>query len=244
MTFKHALVALLLIALCSACTFNTETSQQSSPAAEATIASMLKEDHEAIYEDASIKMKSHVSKEDFINVANLHKNVYGKIVDAKLNDESGGTFESSGTVIYHYEVKNEQGETFNLKNEYLNGHLLKSFFEEPDWREEPAFIRELVTPVRQMVFSREGQKIFELFDQKFPLDQIQALANTIADTFEGGTPRYKYNWTDDDEHGKLMVGFVYAYEGKGTVDYRFYVEKGQYPLAGIYYTPDPNTKIP
>ena len=226
------------------CSFNAETSQDSTTGVEANIALFIKGDYKAIYEDGSVEMKSYVSEEDFINISVLQEKMHGRMAKAELINETTGKYRTSVTNIYTYKMTSESGKAFTYKVELLRGHLLKGFLEEPDWSEESTFTKELVAPVAGLVKTKNAQEIYELLGEEFPLRDVENLINRVADDIEGVNSLYEYTWTDNDANGDMMVAFVYAYEGKGYLEYRFYIQDDNYPLAGIFFTPDTTTKLP
>jgi hypothetical protein len=235
---------MMLFLLLWSCSFNTEISNDAQSATKKDIENLLDGKYDAIYENASIEMKNFVSKEIYLNMAILQENMYGKMVDAKVKNEKPGNYQSSATTIFEYELKNKNGEIFSLSTEYLNGHLLKSNINVSEWRKESDFIKNLVIPIKSSIFEQDSKKIFELLEKTYPLEQIESLLKTISETCKDIPSRYRTSWTNNDKTGKMMVAFVYAYEGKGELEYKFYIEKNNYPFAGIYFTPDQNIKLP
>lgn len=224
------------------CTLNTEVSQDAQTGAENSLANLLEENYEALYEDASIELKNHVDEDIFLDVLKLQEKTSGKWAEAKLVNETTGTYNSNMTNIYEYELSNEAGEKFKYTAEFLKGHLLRHFIEEPDFRPEPAFVKELVGPVAALVTAEDATAIYGLLDGRYPVAQVQSLVQRIKQDVSNADSRYVYFWTDNDDNGDMMVAFVYAYEGKGYLEYRFFI-KDEYPLAGIFFSPDSSAKL-
>lgn len=235
---------LVICFLLISCGVDTELAQNSSQASKDFIAAYLKGDYKSIYENASIEMKAHVPEDIYLNVVNLQEKVHGKMVNAELQHESTGKYNISATNVYHYTLKNEAGEEYVLTAEFLRGHLLKSNIEPPDWSIESDFVKGLVAPVAEVLQQRNYSEIHQMMDEQFPLEQIESVMQKIAETCDGVAHRYDSSWTDNDSKGKMMVAFVYAYEGKGYLEYRFYIEDDNYPLAGIFFNPDEDVKLP
>ncbi len=232
------------ILILASCTVNTETSQDVTTAADAFISNFENENYDAIYEDASVSMKQYVSKDVFLNITNLQKKLYGKMGSATLKNESSGSYKSSGTNVYVYSLTDGNGETLTMTAEFLNGHLLKNHIDGPKWGKESDFIKGLVEPVANSVNGRDYQKVYELLDEKYPLDQVQSLIDQIMVECDSVPNKFESTWMDNDKSGKMMIAFVYGYEGKGFLDFRFFVEEDSYPFAGFYFTPDAEVRIP
>lgn len=241
---KNITLALIASLFFASCSLQTEKNKNPTESSDEFITNYLKGNYDAIYEDGSIEMKAHVPKELFLNIADLQEKIYGKMEDASLKNETSGKYNSSTTNVYHYTLKNGKGEVFNLTAEFLKGHLLKNHIDESPWGNESDFAKGLVTPVAALIMETNYQEIHELLDKKYPIDQVQSLIQTISETCNGSPSKYESSWTDSDENNKMMVAFVYGYEGKGYLEYRFYVEESDYPLAGIFFTPDTETKLP
>jgi len=242
---KKIISTFIISLLLTSCSIHTETNQNSSITSKAFIANLLKGDYETIYEDGSGEMKSHVSKQMFLNIASLQGKLNGKMVDAQLLDQTSGEYRSASTKIYHYQLKNETGETFYLTAEFLRGHLLKNHIEEEaQWGNESDFVKSLVSPVANIVRDQNFNELYKLFDERYPLDTVKSLTQKIAADCDGIPNQYASYWVGNDESGKMFVAFEYAYESKGYLEYRFYIEGENYPFAGIYFSPDQETKLP
>ncbi len=227
----------------SACNFNTEVSQDPATAAEQNLDHLLAGDYEAIYADASTIMKNYVSEEVFLAIVEMQEQLNGELVEARLLEESTGRYQEQVTQKYEYEITNAKGEKINYSAEFLNGHLLKHFLEEPDWREEPELAHKLVSPVADLVAAENAQAVYQLLEGKYPEAQVQSLLQQINRNTAGANSRYLYHWTDNDENNQMMVAFVYAYQAKGTLEYRFYI-KEDYPFAGLFFNPDSSIQLP
>lgn len=241
---KHLVLIFSVFLLCISCNIETETSQDPSEASKEFIAKYIKGDYAAIYEDGSIEMKAYISKEVFLNTAKLQEKICGKIKESKLEKKSTENYQTKIVHTYDYLLSNEKGEKYNLTASFLNGHLLKNLIKEPKWKDESDIAKELVSPIIDLIKEKNYDKIYELLGKKYPLDQIKSLIQQISKECDGTANRYESSWMDNDKSGKMMVAFVYAYEGKGYLDYRFYIEKNKYPFAGIFFTPDSAVKLP
>lgn len=226
-----------------ACTFNSELSQDPQTAAKNNLANLLEGNYTAIYQDASVEMKNQVEESLFLEVLKLQEKTAGKWNEAKLLNETSGSYNSNATNIYEYELSNEAGEKFKYSAEFLKGHLMRHFIEEPDFREEPAFVHTLVGPVAELVAAEDASAVHALLNGKYPVAQIQSLLQQINVNLKGLEHKYLNYWTDNDKNGDMMVAFVYAYERKGFLEYRFFIRDG-YPLAGIFFNPDASAKFP
>jgi hypothetical protein len=233
----------LLGLMLQACNFNAEVSQDPATAAEQNLAYLLDGDYQAIYDQASVEMKNHISETVFLDIAKVQEKLSGKFTSAKLLQETSGKYQNSVTQVYEYELTNEEGLKFNHTAEYLRGHLLKHFIEEPEWRAEPAFAKALVDPIKKFVQEEDATAIHAQLEGKYPVNQILSLLQQINRNTEGVEHHYVYHWTDNDANNDMMVTFVYGYQGKGYLEYRFFIKDG-YPLAGIFFNPDANTQIP
>ena len=240
---KRSIAGLLGIILVSACSFNTEVNRNNDAAIEADIQLLMDGDFKTLYKDVSVEMKSYVDEDIFLDILELQTKVSGKFVEANQSGKDMGKYKSETTTIYTYDLMNEEGDAFTYTAEYLRGHLLKQFIEEPDWREEPEFVKSISGPIRNLVAEKDFGKIFQLLEGKYPIDQVESLVMRIANSLENLPSRYLYHWTDNDSDNNMLVAFVYAYEGQGYLEYRFFI-KEDYPLAGIFFNPDTSVKLP
>lgn len=244
MTMKNRIFIFIFALLLASCSLEVETNQDASSSSEELIANVLKSDYETIYEDASMEMKYYVSKELFLNLFRLQEKINGKMLEAEFQNETSGEYNFSNTQIYQYQLKNENDESFTLTAEFINGDLLKFNIDKVEGANESDFVKSLVTPVANLLREQNSNEIYQLFDGKYPLDQVESVVEEIATHFDGVPSQYESYWTDSDESGRIMVAFVYAYEAKGYLEYRFYIEEETYPLAGIFFTLDETTKLP
>lgn len=241
---KNLLASFVLLLFVTSCSFETQSSQDSSIASEAFIYHFLKGEFEAIYEDGAIEMKSYVPKDIFLNIHNTQLKLYGKMVEATLQNESSGNYGTKPTKVYTYALKSEKGVEYKLTTEFLNGHLMKNHMEEIDWYDEPELANDLVAPVSTLVMNNNSEAIYELLDKKYPMNQIEPLIQRISEDCKGVPNKYESSWIDNDESGKMLLGIVYAYEKLGFLEYRYYIEKDEYPFAGIFFQPDTTVELP
>ena len=244
-----------LIALCFflvSCSVETELRRDSPQTVQDCLAAYLKGDYEAVYENSSEEMKSLYSEDVCLNILRFQDKFLGKMVKAELREETSGeyvtsvtdTLETAVTNIYYYTLENESGEKYDMSVQFLQGHLLGLTILPPDWVNEPAFVRNLVEPVEQLIEARDYHEFYELLDEQYPLSQIESVTQYIAEHCEGVPHRYKNYWTSKDKDGKALVAFEYAYEGKGYLECRFFIENDTYRLAGIHFTPKSGAKLP
>jgi hypothetical protein len=239
---NKAAICIIGFILLSSCVF--ETSQDPYRASEQLVSNYLNSNYEVIYDNSSVEMKLSVTKKVFTNICKTQEKLHGKPEKIKLQSESTGKFKTSVTRIYNYIVTNENNETYDISATFLRGHLVKIDTYVSEWKKESDFIRNLVNPIKELVKDNDSEKIYNLLGKKYPLEQIKPMIHKINSTCSGVSNRYNSCWIDNDKEDKMMVVFVYAYEGKGLLDYRFHINNNGYTFAGIFFTPDPNIKLP
>lgn len=241
---KSLLPSLCCALLISACQFNTEVFRDSSEAVTADLDLLIAKNYQALYDDASIEMKSYVDEDIFLNILDLQDKVLGSLSSYELIDQGSGNYRSQQTDIYNYRLLSSSGESFTYNAEYLKGHLLKQFIEVEDYREEPAFVKNHTAEARQLVADNDYGKIFQLLEGKYPITDVQNLVEGLSEDLKDVDNRFLYHWTDNDANGNMLVAFVYAYAGKGYLEYRYFIDGDRYPLAGIFFSPDASVSLP
>jgi len=235
---------LLLLVPCLLFSCSVETNQDPTEAAKTYVSQYLAGNYKAIYENASMEMKAYVSEEIFMDISRVQDKINGKMEKADLQAQSTGEYRLSQTDMFSYELTNAAGETFYMTIEFLNGHLLKSHITEKEWSPEPAFAKDLVSPIASMLANADHEAIYQRLDERYPLDQVENMTSKIKEEIAETPYKYQTSWIDNDQQGNMIVGFDYAYEGKGVLTYQYYLQAEAYPLAGIFFSPDANTQLP
>ncbi|WNJ17495.1 hypothetical protein [Pontibacter sp. G13] len=243
-TLKNTFLFLVLSTLLISCSVDTEQHENPKDAAKTFVEQYLKGDYEAVYENASVEMKSFVSQELFLTASKLQDKIYGKMTQAELEAELAGKYNISPTYIFRYKTTNEAGREFIMMSEFLNGHLLKNTVEEPDWRPESAFTQELVAPIAKLIDESKYEEIYTLLGEKYPLPQVEDAFEQIKEMRGDAQHQYCTTWTENDQKGGLLLEVSYGYAGKGYMRYQFEVGESEFPFAGAFFNPDSTVTFP
>jgi len=232
---KKTTCLILFFTLLVSCEFSVEKSVNSDISVTEVMKNYQNSNFKEIYNKASISFKTIIDKEVFLNVSKVQEQIHGKIKSHKLISKDSSSYNGSLTTIYIYEIKTKLGDSYTLSLTFLKGHLLKSKIDQEDFKFEPIIATELVVPIKQLWEAKDYESIYNLLHQKYPLENVQKVIQDIYKKYNNSTPKYKGYWIDNDKSGKMMLVFEYSYKGIGNLDYRFFINSKNFPLAGIFY---------